>query len=404
MDFDFQSSHVCDYLDIAAKFQFDEIVGAPARLDDQLLSAFISRHPSGLDVFAASRSRFHSRDLEIEALSALFDRMAHRYDYIVIDLPLSVHSWTIPLLAASKGILVTGIQYHSRLATNRGDASRPAGGAAGHCRQTGGSQPLRLQLVGQGGARGPRGANSWRRKTLVRERCPRRARVREPRNADDHGLSVRQGGQGHRGDSGLLRGVEISRAKKSLAPQRLRAAVKSDLSVDRKAAMGFLSSKNAGEGDRTVRDTVAAPSAATPETVGKALEFLRAEKLRGGTNLQTALDAGLSANLRGRSVFGCAGRSRGDARNYAERQAGRMVRRQMEAMAEAQRPRTYVFAVGDDANLPLARMLARNNGVFEWVRSTEPIDFKLNAFLSRRSGSGRWTMCSSPSRPRRTSI
>jgi Flp pilus assembly CpaE family ATPase len=35
--------------------------------------------------------------------------MAHRYGYIVIDLPLSVHSWTIPLLAASKGILVTGL-------------------------------------------------------------------------------------------------------------------------------------------------------------------------------------------------------------------------------------------------------------------------------------------------------
>ena len=109
MDLDFQSSHVCDYLDIAPKFQFDEIVAAPGRLDDQLLSAFISRHPSGLDVFAASRSRFHTRDLDIEALSALFDRMAHRYAYIVIDLPLSVHSWTIPLLAASKGILVTGL-------------------------------------------------------------------------------------------------------------------------------------------------------------------------------------------------------------------------------------------------------------------------------------------------------
>jgi pilus assembly protein CpaE len=109
IDLDFQSSHVCDYLDIAPKFQFDEIVAAPERLDDHLLSAFISRHSSGLDVFAASRSRFHTRDLDVEALSALFDRMAHRYAYIIIDLPLSVHSWTIPLLAASKGILVTGL-------------------------------------------------------------------------------------------------------------------------------------------------------------------------------------------------------------------------------------------------------------------------------------------------------
>ena len=109
VDLDFQSSHVCDYLDIVPKFQFEEIVVAPDRLDDHLLSAFISHHSSGLDVLAASRSRFHGRDLSVEALSALFDRMAQRYAYIIIDLPLSVHAWTIPLLAASKGILVTGL-------------------------------------------------------------------------------------------------------------------------------------------------------------------------------------------------------------------------------------------------------------------------------------------------------
>jgi pilus assembly protein CpaE len=109
VDLDFQSSHVCDYLDIAPKFQFEEIVAAPDRLDDHLLSAFISHHPSGLDVLAASRSRLHARDLSVEALSALFDRMAQRYSTIVIDLPLSVHAWTLPLLAASKGILVTGL-------------------------------------------------------------------------------------------------------------------------------------------------------------------------------------------------------------------------------------------------------------------------------------------------------
>jgi Ca-activated chloride channel family protein len=50
---------------------------------------------------------------------------------------------------------------------------------------------------------------------------------------------------------------------------------------------------------------------------------------------------------------------------------------------ESGRPRTYVFAVGDDANLPLLRMLARNEGAIENVLSTEPIDFKLNAFVSK---------------------
>ena len=41
------------------------------------------------------------------------------------------------------------------------------------------------------------------------------------------------------------------------------------------------------------------------------------------------------------------------------------TRRSGSRSPEARRPRTYVFAVGDDANLPLGRMLARNHGVFE---------------------------------------
>ncbi len=47
----------------------------------------------------------------------------------------------------------------------------------------------------------------------------------------------------------------------------------------------------------------------------------------------------------------------------------------------AQHPRTNVFAVGDDANLPLLRQIARNDGVIEHVLSTEPVDAKLTSFL-----------------------
>ena len=109
LDLDFQSSHVCDYLDIPPKLQFEEMTADPERLDDQLMSVFISRHSSGLDVFAAERSRFSRRDLDVEALSALLDRMAHRYSHIVVDLPVSVHPWTVPLLAASTAVLATGL-------------------------------------------------------------------------------------------------------------------------------------------------------------------------------------------------------------------------------------------------------------------------------------------------------
>ena len=170
VDLDFQSSHVCDYLDIAPKFQFEEIVAAPDRLDDHLLSAFISHHPSGLDVLAASRSRFHARDLSVEALSALFDRMAQRYSTIIIDLPLSVHSWTLPLLAASKGILVTGLNTIPGLRQIEETMRALREEAHDHCGRASGGQPMRFRLPRQGGASRSCGADSRRGKALLRQK------------------------------------------------------------------------------------------------------------------------------------------------------------------------------------------------------------------------------------------
>ena len=129
-----------------------------------------------------------------------------------------------------------------------------------------------------------------------------------------------------------------------------------------------------------------APIAADPATVQKALDFVRASRLRGGTDLQAALDAGLSqcpttsggnAHL---VLLSDGGATRGMVQNgkLAEWYAARWKQ-----LPEAQRPRTYIFGVGDDANLPLLRLLARSDGVLESVLSTEPLDFKLDAFLDK---------------------
>lgn len=123
------------------------------------------------------------------------------------------------------------------------------------------------------------------------------------------------------------------------------------------------------------------PIEATPEQVDKALAFVKAGRLRGGTNLQAALEAGLqqpSATDTYLVLLGDGGATRGTVHSgkLAEAFAAKWK-------ASASKPRVYVFGVGDDANLPLLKMLARNNGVFEWVRSSEPIDFKLNSFLSK---------------------
>ncbi len=126
-------------------------------------------------------------------------------------------------------------------------------------------------------------------------------------------------------------------------------------------------------------------SAASRLAIQQAGEFVQNSKLRGGTNLQQALEAGLNQ---------C---SQGVANNYlvlltdgeATRgsiQNGRLAAwysEQWKALPEAKRPKTYIFAVGDDANLVLMKMLTRNEGVLEHVLSTEPVDFKLNSFVSK---------------------
>lgn len=127
-----------------------------------------------------------------------------------------------------------------------------------------------------------------------------------------------------------------------------------------------------------------APVAADPATVEKALESVKSSRLRGGTNLQSALAAALEQAKQSPGAYlvllSDAGATRGIIQNG---KLAAWYASQWQQLPEAQRPHTYVFAVGDDANIPLVKLLSRQEGVQEWVRSTEPIDFKLGAFLSK---------------------
>jgi len=122
-----------------------------------------------------------------------------------------------------------------------------------------------------------------------------------------------------------------------------------------------------------------APVAAEPAAVEQALQFVRSSRLRGGTNLQAALEAALAQAPAGSHlvILSDGGPTRGLIQNQ-----------KLSAWYEGRwragtRPGTYFFAVGDDANLPLARNLARHGGAWEWVRSSEPLDFKWKAFSSK---------------------
>ncbi len=94
-----------------------------------------------------------------------------------------------------------------------------------------------------------------------------------------------------------------------------------------------------------------APVAVSPEAIERALDFLRAAPLRGGTDVQAALEAALAQPMAHDPyvvLLGDLGATRGILQNgkLAEWYAAKWKQ-----AAEAKRPRTYVFAVGDDANL-----------------------------------------------------
>ena len=108
VDLDFQTSHVCDYLDSEPRLQIGELCSAPERLDDQLFESFKTHHGSGIDVFAAPRSKFSPENINIHALDALLSMIAARYDNILIILPLHWFAWTPQIIAASDAAIVVG--------------------------------------------------------------------------------------------------------------------------------------------------------------------------------------------------------------------------------------------------------------------------------------------------------
>jgi pilus assembly protein CpaE len=109
IDLDLHSSHVCDLLDIEPRLKIEEISEHPERLDTHLFELFISRHSSGLDVFATSRTKLRDRAPSMEALDTLFTMMAQRYELILVDLPVAWGPWTAHILGASALTVITGL-------------------------------------------------------------------------------------------------------------------------------------------------------------------------------------------------------------------------------------------------------------------------------------------------------
>ncbi len=156
------------------------------------------------------------------------------------------------------------------------------------------------------------------------------------------------------------------------------------------AAAGVLQALRPGDRFNLIlfNDRVAAfspaPVAVDAASIGRAMQFLRASRLRGGTDIGKALTAGLAqcAGQQGETHLLLISDGNSDVgETVLPGKIAASYARQWKALANA--PHTDVFAVGDDARLGLLRLLAHNDGVLEQVLSTEPLELHLKSFLSK---------------------
>jgi Ca-activated chloride channel family protein len=124
------------------------------------------------------------------------------------------------------------------------------------------------------------------------------------------------------------------------------------------------------------------PVAATPESIRQGLDFVRSSNLRGGTDLLKGLTAALAQSTQPNTsiaLFSDGGSDRGQTI------VGSKIAARYAALwkQSPHPPQTDVFAVGDDADIPLLRKLAQNNGFLEPVLSTESVEFHLQSRTSK---------------------
>jgi Ca-activated chloride channel family protein len=145
------------------------------------------------------------------------------------------------------------------------------------------------------------------------------------------------------------------------------------------------------------------PVTADSQSIQQALDFVRSSKLRGGTDLLKALNAAIAQSTQpdtSIALFSDGGSNRGETvvgSKIADRYAALWKQ-------SPHPPQTDVFAVGDDANLPLLRRLAQNDGFVEPVLSTEPVEPHLLSWTSKLTHSPVMGLALTPSPATQTSL
>ena len=122
------------------------------------------------------------------------------------------------------------------------------------------------------------------------------------------------------------------------------------------------------------------PESATTDAVAKALDFVRATELRGGTNLLAAFKRAFE-HTGGDTYLVLLSDGDMTEGTIAARKFESWLDQTWKAVPPERRPHLYTLAIGDDANIRFMRRVAAYAGAFGQVNTTEPLEFKLASFV-----------------------
>jgi pilus assembly protein CpaE len=97
-----QLGHECLYLGLdGSQHHFHELVRNVSRLDQELLTGFVAKHPSGLDVLSSPDVHGGARHADVESVEQTLEFLRTQYDFVLLDCEASFEDANLAVIDLS---------------------------------------------------------------------------------------------------------------------------------------------------------------------------------------------------------------------------------------------------------------------------------------------------------------
>ena len=108
IDLDLQAGDISSYLGCAPRQTLGDLLGAPDRLDEDLLSSVACEGHPLVDVIAAPAEILPIESVDFDELVRIMAIARRRYDVVLLDLPASLTNWSLSTIYSADQTIMVG--------------------------------------------------------------------------------------------------------------------------------------------------------------------------------------------------------------------------------------------------------------------------------------------------------